>query len=298
MRRTRNKRKLEEKKYKLMNFLAFFVFAPAVSILLGIGVVKYFILPYLADGDIISVVKNKEIVNEENIQSKDTKRQENIEEEANNENMDKFMTLELNRLNIYNVQVGSFSTIDNAKNFVDNLNRKGYGAYIVKDITRNNGFKVFAASFFNRDKAEKILTKIKKDYSDAYIKTMELGEKKIKYMENDMENIKKIKELLSVVQSVHDDETSLWYDCINTGEIGKIKELIESNTVKIDNILNEIEDKIYSNDLQIFIKRIEEQVEKRNSIIDKLDEGEKGTILESYEEFNKIFFDYLYFREE
>ncbi len=67
---------------------------------------------------------------------------------------------------IYRVQVGAFSSKENAQNFEKELESKGYDTYIIKV---NNIYKVQAGAFSVKKNAESLCAKLKADGYDAFI---------------------------------------------------------------------------------------------------------------------------------
>ncbi|MCT4606668.1 MAG: SPOR domain-containing protein [Marinisporobacter sp.] len=213
MRQTRTKvrRKSAGKKFTFM-IIIMVLFGLSISI--GYLGTKHMILPMLASKE-VAVEKNnedqekkvvkpsvettpvaKEVIKQESPQIKETKEVQKATKEVQNS------TFEIEGLNIYSVQVGSFSTKENAQALVKELNTKNMGAC----IWHNDGYKVITTSMLDRKSIEQIIPDIKKEYNEAFVVTRKVPKKIVQYKKEDSDYIEVLesqqKKLMEVFTSL------------------------------------------------------------------------------------------------
>lgn len=192
MRKSRISMRKEYKNKSIRWFIAFGLILPILSITLGHLGSKYLIIPHFF---------SKKIINEKSI-SKD---QPNTDVNSIRE----IATLELIGFDIYSIQVGNFSTKENADYLVKELNDKGMGSYIWK----NNGYKVITISMLDRQLIDQMLPKVIEEYKQAFVAKISVPPKKLKYLKKDYEYSLFIKKengkLLETYKEISDDIVQL-----------------------------------------------------------------------------------------
>ncbi|RKD27994.1 Sporulation related domain-containing protein [Caminicella sporogenes DSM 14501] len=251
MRRNRIKTRRKNKN-KLLTVLFFVFLLPVISISIGYFGTKYFIAPKLIKSTYVEKRpenKGKELVDKlvqknnnkkENSEMNDkVEKNKTAEEKRENavENVkeEKKYTFELPAMSIFNVQVGSFSDIKYAQNQIEELRKKGFEGHIIK----SNRYKVIAMSFLKRDDAEKFKERIKNVYNDAFIFSINLPVRSIKYGESGKE--------YSTVASNELNELINFYQSFSKFIVSNNIENVDNNTIIqfIDREINRL-NKIYN----------------------------------------------------
>jgi hypothetical protein len=290
MRQTIKKRKTQKKKEKLIAFLTFFIFAPIVAILIGSMIVKYTIYPLFTSKDELSVVNdNKNTIENSEMYGNDENKDNSSTDEENDIATEKTETLQLNinGINLFNVQVGSFSNLENATELAAKMKEQGLGGYIVQ--TEN--YKVFAGSFYNREEAEKLLSNVKKLHKDAFIATIIINERTIDYYSNEQKYADVLIELSEIIKNAYGEETSLWLNALLEKDTELLVEVLKTNTNSIETKLLEIKNKASSDGLKSIVNDIDNLITKRKSIISSLEKSTQN-ILDAYISFNESLFNY------
>ncbi len=268
------------------NIIIFFVLAPILAILIAVGLYKYLLLPYIEPNDNPSNIEVGTSNDENNSQINNS--YDNNDTESPN-NTESFVTLKLKGLTLFNVQLGSFSSKENAQTLVDELKDKEINGYMFD----SNGFKVFAGTFFTRGEAEKYRDELKNTYSDAFIKEFYTGGTSIEYLVADQQFEDEIVDLVSTIGDFFSEESSLWTIAIGNESISSLKEKTISNNNVIDTKLASIKGKVKSESLQNLIDSFESHNQERKEMINNLIDNDSKSIINSYEEFNNILLKYM-----
>lgn len=284
MRRSIRKRKSQNRKDKLISFLAFFVFAPTVSIFLSILLIKYIILPQFSQ----DVGVNKEtpsLTNEKQSNSEDIQ----IDDSSNFTETENNSTFELNRdsIVIYNIQVGSFNEITNAEQLIDQMEKKGLGGYVVK----TDNYKVFAGSFYTREEADEYLPQIRESYEDVFVSSAIYSFSTINCDEQDRENINIIGDTLDLLNDAYGVEASLLASGIKENNLSLFSQFMRDNTENIEETFSKLNDKSTTQQVNIIRNKIEEIINERKNILEEVGNG-KGK-LQIYKKFFTHFHKYL-----
>lgn len=284
MRRSIRKRKSQNRKDKLISFLAFFVFAPTVSIFLSILLIKYIILPQFSQ----DVGVNKEtpsLTNEKQSNSEDIQ----IDDSSNFTETENNSTFELNRdsIVIYNIQVGSFNEITNAEQLIDQMEKKGLGGYVVK----TDNYKVFAGSFYTREEADEYLPQIRESYEDVFVSSAIYSFSTINCDEQDRENINIIGDTLDLLDDAYGVEASLLASGIKENNLSLFSQFMRDNTENIEETFSKLNDKSTTQQVNIIRNKIEEIINERKNILEEVGNG-KGK-LQIYKKFFTHFHKYL-----
>ncbi|EOC99845.1 SPOR domain-containing protein [Caldisalinibacter kiritimatiensis] len=290
MRRSRRSRKKLNNKNKVITVLAFFVFAPTVAVILGLALVKYFIYPIFTNEE-LSINKDRgQQVQETNANSTNTieNKEDSNTETADSEELQLEKTLVINGVNIFNVQVGSFSDIKNAGNLIKDMEEKGLCGYIIKADTN---YKVFAGSFYNREEADEYIKEIKKYYKDSFINSAIIGQKSIKYKPEDSEYIDQVSDLLATVTNAYGQECSLWPNALLEDDKELLKQSMVNNTESIEQKIELVEEKVVSEQLSEIINNLKGTIQVRKEICSKL-ENKDSNLIKEYKKFNQSLFNY------
>ena len=173
---------------------------PILSILIGYFGVKWFLLPdRKVNEENIEIIENveKNISNDESKDEENSPKNnnENIKEsneESNNEIKTKSVKFE--SLNIYSIQLASFSNKENALDYIDKLKDKNIEANYIYD----KNYRVYSLVSLDKNELEKRLEGYKKEIKDAFIKKIYIDEFEIDINENDYLILKKFKDLILI----------------------------------------------------------------------------------------------------
>ncbi|QXM05740.1 SPOR domain-containing protein [Crassaminicella indica] len=196
---------------KKITFTIIIIFLFSLSILIGYLGTKYVILPMISSNEIgieknnknkgiKKVVKMQEEISEASKEESEKNNKTKKIDKATNEGYTN--TFEIEGIDIYSVQVGSFKTKQNALSLVKELNSKDIGAY----IWDNDGYKVITMSMLDRKSIDNILPNIKKQYTEAFVVTRRVSSKSISYKKEDSAYIDtlegQIKKLMEVFKAL------------------------------------------------------------------------------------------------
>ncbi|WP_069649205.1 SPOR domain-containing protein [Caloranaerobacter ferrireducens] len=282
MRSSRRKRK--SKKDKLLTIFVFFIIAPVISIAIGILIVQSIIMPHFED------------VNDTNLTSKieddlsNNESNENIVKDIDKQEINDLKKLELTieGFDLYNIQLGSFSNVENAKALRKELREKGVDGYIVKI----SDYKVFYATFLNREICDEVLTSIRESYKDAFVNKITVDDFVIKYDSNEQETADMINEIIKTFKNAFDEETALWHYALVKKDLQEILKTIRENNDQISKLLNNIDKDIENPDFNDVLDNIRMQVKEREQILQSLINN-KQNIQDSYDKYYKMLFDFI-----
>ena len=279
---SRNKKNLG----KWRNIIIFFIIAPIVAILITTGLFRYLILPYIVSDDNPDNINQDKQNNEDDSPKSD---KNNNQDNQDSDITDPTMTLRLDGMSLFNVQLGSFSSKENAESLVSQLKEKEINAYIVD----SDSFKVFAGTFFSRREAEKYKDKLKNTYTDAFLKEFYIGGAVIEYLAVDQEYEDEIVDLIKTMENSYSQEAGLWTLAIKDYDIKELKEKTINNNTVIDTKLKSIKGKVNSKSLENLISNLESQHTARQQLVNSLIDNNPKSIIDSYEQFNNILFNYM-----
>lgn len=199
MRQSRAKIRREYKGQKVGMIIVFVILLPIVSIGLGYLGAKYLILPNLFSKQIITEESDPKpkTVNAEN--HKDKEVPQSTKETPREAYVN---TFEIQGLDIFAIQVGSFSTKENAQGLIEELNNRGMGGY----IWHNNGYKVITAAMLDRESIDMCMTEIKKVYDEAFVVTQNIPTRAVRYGKEDSKYVTSLQDqnikLIEIFQSL------------------------------------------------------------------------------------------------
>ena len=176
MRLSRVKSRKEYKGKKYVLIILFLVILPVISILPGYFGAKYLIIPKFFTEK--STYKENAF-NQQQGTTPDTEElaptgTEIVEEAFIN-------TFELNGFDIYCIQVGSFSTKDNAQALAKELETKQMGSYIYE----KDGYKVITLSLLDRKQIDILIPEVHQAYEEAFVVSTSIPTRAIKYSQEE-----------------------------------------------------------------------------------------------------------------
>jgi len=250
-RRYRNKRTVKD---KLIYFFLFGIVSPIIAITLGFFLVKYVIYP----GFIINQ-DNEQVITEDN-----------TKEVKNN----------VNTLNIFNIQIGGFNELNNAKALKESVNNKGFTAYVVK----LDNYKVFSGTFLSKEHAEEYKKHLDQNIEESFLHENTINIKTTFGDDLKKEDNKNILQLINKYNNIYISETSIWKETLMSKKSKDIKSIIQKNNDDLNEIYESIniENEIMNN--------FEKILEGRKKIASEINDE---NILDKYSNYTKILVDYV-----
>lgn len=255
----RRYRRKQSGKDKLIYIIIFGIISPIVSIILAFFLVKYMIYPNFIS-DINDPSGDNELV----------------------EQQDEFSSSEVHikNLNIFNIQTGSFSDLENAKMLAESLNNKKIPAYVIK----LDNYKVFSGTFFKKIDAEEYKQHLNQNIEEIFINENFIEGKVLIYEELLEEDVKKISEMIELYTESFINETSIWKEALISKDHSKIKEIIAQNNNEISDINKELK---LENEILVDLDKI---LHSRTEIQENIKED---NLLTYYSDYNKILIEYI-----
>jgi len=294
MRQSIKRKKGKIKNDKVLGFVTLFVFAPIVAILIGGALVRYIILPQFSLNENIGVIKEQksEVIGDITDGGLITEGDSENSQDQNNEgnsNVDEEKELKLEGNTLYNIQVGSLSTEENAQALIEELKQQSIAAYIVK----TDNYKVYTGTYFTKEEAEVYITEIREKYKDAFISNVLVEGKKVKYLAADEAKAEVITSLIETLSNSYAEETSLWSNALAKGDAKFLIEVMDNNTNNISSLMGKMKGNINSKEILGIFNVLEVEVATRKNIISQLELNDTGKITELYRDFNKSLFNFI-----
>jgi len=292
MRQPMRSKRHKVKKDRLFTILAFFVLAPIISVFLGFALVKYMILPRFLP------VKEETSLQtlQEDIDNKETEFQQDIQNVDNSEQSTQDQNVQtkqskLEGITLYNIQVGNFSSIENADNIVKELAANGMPGYVVE----LDSYKVFAGTYFNREEADEYLSKVKDIYSDAFVNTFTIIERVISYNENELNAANNLIETIYAFDKAYKEEVSLWSKAIKTKETKLLIDTITSNTNNLEKMVTKLDVELKSEQLIQIRDKLKNHIGQRKKVTEELKNNSEESLNKSYTDYYSNYFEYISF---
>jgi hypothetical protein len=286
MRITRSKLRQTYKNKSFGLTVAFTIILPVISIYLGYTAFKLFIIPGLQPKEIpkqsIGVIPEQTVSDKQN-SSETVPMQEETQEAF-------VTTFELEGVNFYSIQIGKFTTLENAETLRTELKTKGYEGYIYQE----DGFKVIAISLLNRAGVDLELQKIRKIYPDAYVTTMSVPAQLIKYTKNDSKNTLSIEEQNKRIMNAF-LKMSGYVEQLSRedADVERIKTVADENLKEIESIKNELKKIKSSSNIE---KVAQDLMNVADVAIMHLMEGKQtGTVSKLQRALNESLYEYVSF---
>ncbi|KXG77082.1 SPOR domain-containing protein [Thermotalea metallivorans] len=230
MRLTRNKMRQEYRKRKIGFLMIFAIVLPSLSIYLGYIATKFYIMPNLQSKEISQPPEGGP-----SLQSvkKDEEKGEAIP--TGQISQEAFAnTFELQGLDLYCVQVGKFTAIENAQTLLKELKNKGMEGY----IHEQDGYKVIAAALLDREGADQAIQSIRIHYPDAYVARMNIPVRAVKYTKEDVKYVLVLQQQNKRLIHVFDKLSTSIKEFKGSKE--QINPLIKENVLELKSIKEEI----------------------------------------------------------
>lgn len=192
------------------------------------------------------------------------------EEEAPNEKM---ATKKIDAISFYSIQVGSFSSEENARQFQDEFTNDGLYSF----ITKETNYKVFVQVSYNKEYLEGNIEKIREYSSDAFIKNVTLSSKNFSYVVKDTDYFAQMADMIS-------NQVNSFKPSVNLDEIENKLNLIEETNLNFINV--DERNKNIGNKITNYINDIKKKITETNS---NSDEEVQLLLKENIELFLKYF---------
>lgn len=230
----------EEKMGSIFGWSFVFCILITVSVTLGYLGTKRYIIPHFVKYETVKKVDAtaKEVF-EEKKEVEQAEKEVNVKEEKKKDHEKTtepayVRTLELKGFDMFSVQVGSFSTKENAQELVDQLGENEMGAF----IWHNETYKVMCSSSLDRKTIDEMMPNIKEKYAEAFVVKRSIATKAIRYSENDSEYsvllgtqnekfIEVLEEVSEIIKKSENKEKSNGLIKKQLGNLKSIKTLLE-----------------------------------------------------------------------
>lgn len=272
-------------KDKLFKVTLVGIIAPLIGLILGIGISLNYDIPNLfSKYSIVDEVKTTEKKPIE--KTKEDTVENDIKENENKENSEK-IEFDLTDISLYNVQVGSFSTIDNALVLINQMKEVGISGYIfkVEDV-----YKVFSATFFNREIADEYIKVVRTKYEDSFISQKSIKGKRLSYFDSEESLLNKTKDIIEKLRTIYQQETELWIKALNNIDVDKLQETINNNNSTIENMINSTENNTETDEISKLLSELQNNLKLRKSSLNKLS---NNNLIEAHVEFNQALINYI-----
>lgn len=286
MRNSIRRKRHRMEKDRLVTFIAFFVVAPLISIVLGFAIVKFLVIPtFLPVQDETNQLTNQGDINDNIDGFEQEEYQPNYEEDNNQNETTQVKQSEIEGIVLYNLQVGNFSSEENANNLIKELNSKEMLGYLVK----GDSYIVFAGTYLTRAEADKYLPEVKISYNDAFISTFSLQDKVITYNSDEENSANNLIEVMNAINNAYNEELSLWYKALETNEIKLLLDEMASNSNNFKTLIAKVNTELKSEQLMQLDGNLEKYIEARDNIISNLNEDGES-LKQSLSNYNEIYY--------
>ncbi|MEW9123043.1 MAG: SPOR domain-containing protein [Thermotaleaceae bacterium] len=236
MRQTRIKTGRAYKERSLGMTLLFMLILPIISVVVGYLSAKYMIIPKLS-------AETKSTTDKESIAEMQVQQEKEAQQQTQNNSTERSQTteeayastFEIQGFSIYGIQLGSFTTQDNAKALASDLAAKNLGTY----IWNNDGYKVLTLALTERADADKILPKMKQYDENAYIVTTNVPIRAVKYDKEDAKYTLLFsnanRELISVYQQISKEIAEA-----HVNNTMNLQDIVQKQLQELKDIKNEI----------------------------------------------------------
>ncbi|WDV44708.1 SPOR domain-containing protein [Clostridiaceae bacterium M8S5] len=274
-------------KDKLTNFVVFFIIAPLVSITFAYFAVNHFIMPKL---------ENKAETINQSLQENQDKDEDvttsfpapQPEETQDGQDIKNYsQECKFKNVDFFSVQVGSFSSLENAKIFLEQMKDNLVSGFIVKV---EESYKVYSGVFTDRNDANTHKDKVKEKYTDAFISSNLINGGVIKYTEKQQPQIKQLVEIIDSLKTSYEQESKIWLGSSETKDIEEVTLSIQDNNKSIKEKISKINIEIKHDIFNSVKDQILKNIENRQKLADSKDSIEFVSL---YNQYNKCMVDYL-----
>ena len=260
MRQSRLKTGREYKGRNIGFIIAFALILPVIAISLGYIGTKYIVVPNILSKQ--ELPQKKELVEDSQQQPKP---QESPSPSTETTQEAYASTFEIQGFTIHGIQLGSFSTPDNAKVLMETLKKENIGAY----LWQKDGFKVICIALMDRGEVDKILPKIKSFDENAFVVSTNIPVRAVKYNKDDAKYTLQVsnenRKLIEVYQQLS-KQISEEYSSQSIEDLEKISQQLQ----KIKEIKKEIEQTALTEELS---KLHDAYIEMLDQMISGLEES-------------------------
>ncbi len=187
--------------------LLLFILIPLVGITIGYGVSKAIIIPYLTEQQEDAPGVSSEQTGRENAPNPENPSAHTSEEESQAVNAYQ-RVYNVEGFELFRIQVGAFSSQENALGLAEELNDRGMAA----SVDTEGMSKVYTLYSFSGDAAAARLEKVKEHYRDAHVSQIKYPSVDINFSDSSSEEadllIEQLKECMSMLVDITDEDVS------------------------------------------------------------------------------------------
>ncbi|MBA1335135.1 MAG: hypothetical protein HPY66_0757 [Firmicutes bacterium] len=175
------RKKRKAKTGKGVNIVLLIILVPMLGTLLGYAISQKVLIPYLVE---------KEDAVQGTAAADETPKGDAVPAEADQSKpvVAYQRMIDIEGMSIYCVQVGAFSSRDNAERMLEELKDKGFAGSVRKDKM----YKVYSLYAFSENAARKQLDRVKEIYSDAHISTISYPSIGISYPDSSSREVEEL----------------------------------------------------------------------------------------------------------
>lgn len=187
MRLSRSKIRNEYFGKKFLTIILFLIILPILSIFPGYLAAKYFVIPHFSSGN-SSNYENE--IQSKNIEQNITSEVEEVSQIKNQNPQETASgSIEFTGFDIFSVQVGNFSTKENANALIEELDQRNMGAYLYE----SDGFKVITLSLLERSQVDATIPAILNIYEGAFVVPIKISPKTLEYSQDEKQYLELLK---------------------------------------------------------------------------------------------------------
>ena len=185
--------------------------------------------------------------------------------------------MSFNNIKFYSAQIGCFSSIENAKVFVQELKGNDISGYIVK---MDDKYKVYSGMFIDREDAQTHKDQVKEIYEDVFVRTNIIEGSVVKYAKEDDESVRAFIDIVDSMTS---------YYKVESQNIKEVKNSIDTNNEEINKKIKNLEINFVKNkELNTIKTKIIKNIENRKELLNS-----ENDVIDVYNQYNKCMVEYF-----
>lgn len=267
MRLTIIKRKKYRKKQKNRRMIVLFVVAPLISIILGWSITKKIIIPYL---------------NKDSIAIENKSQNKHLTEKG------------LKQINLYNIELARFDTLEESETFLKQINEENVFAY----VSKLDNYVIYTSLSFEKKVVEDNLIKIREKYSEAKINSINIETKNLSVDNVEKNILKEIKQSINLLNNSYKEEMSFFARDITEIDFNEVKNKINENNKKLVKQVNSysglfLSQEVESQELRAIYLILSQNIASREKIVSEFNTDNVEYVKKTYYDFIKTLFTYI-----
>lgn len=271
MRLTITKRKKYKKKQKQKIIIVVFILAPIVSIALGYIITKNVVAPYW-----------------------NTKKQSTEKTQENKKTINNNNSSSLDSIEIYSVEINRYKSLEEAKEFIVQLNENKKLGY----ISKGQEYIVYTALTLDRKEIDSQEVLIKEKYPQAISRSIQTNKKEIDIDSSEEDVFKNMKDTVKLLNSSYESELAIWIKDIKEIDYDSLKEKIDENNKILIESMDKYSERfrsedIKNKDLTNLYLTLDKSIESRKKLSNEFNDKSIEDIRKTYYDFVESLFNYI-----